>query len=51
MTHFLWHPSCLQDLIQLICNIQAMEDTVVEMKFDTQRAPLGELMLAASFTQ
>ena len=32
----------LQDLIQLICNIQEMEDTVIEMKYDTRRAPLGE---------
>ncbi|XP_033626574.1 poly [ADP-ribose] polymerase 2-like isoform X2 [Asterias rubens] len=33
----------VQDLIQLICNIQAMEDMVVEMKYDAQKAPLGKL--------
>ena len=49
VTHFLCTTSCapllFQDLIQLICNIQAMEDTVVEMKFDTKKAPLGRLTL------
>ncbi|XP_022104344.1 poly [ADP-ribose] polymerase 2-like [Acanthaster planci] len=33
----------VQDLVQLICNIQAMEDMVVEMKYDAQKAPLGKL--------
>ena len=33
-----------QALIELICNVQAMEDAVVEMKYDTKKAPLGELV-------
>ncbi|XP_071822124.1 poly [ADP-ribose] polymerase 2-like [Apostichopus japonicus] len=33
----------VQELITLICNIQAMEDMVVEMKYDAQKAPLGKL--------
>ncbi|XP_062511613.1 poly [ADP-ribose] polymerase 2-like isoform X2 [Corticium candelabrum] len=33
----------LQQLIELICNVKAMEETVVEMKYDTKKAPLGKL--------
>jgi len=33
----------VQALIELICNVQAMEDAVVEMKYDTKKAPLGKL--------
>ncbi|KAE8633932.1 hypothetical protein XENTR_v10002155 [Xenopus tropicalis] len=33
----------IQELIQLICNLKAMEETVLEMKFDTKKAPLGKL--------
>ncbi|KAJ8041109.1 Poly [ADP-ribose] polymerase 2 [Holothuria leucospilota] len=33
----------VQELVKLICNIQAMEDMVVEMKYDAQKAPLGKL--------
>uniref|UniRef100_A0A8C4RPM7 Poly [ADP-ribose] polymerase n=1 Tax=Erpetoichthys calabaricus TaxID=27687 RepID=A0A8C4RPM7_ERPCA len=33
----------VQDLINLICNIQTMEECILEMKFDTQKAPLGKL--------
>ncbi|XP_018425532.1 PREDICTED: poly [ADP-ribose] polymerase 2 isoform X2 [Nanorana parkeri] len=33
----------VQALIQLICNMQNMEDTVLEMKYDTKKAPLGKL--------
>jgi poly [ADP-ribose] polymerase len=33
----------VQQLIELICNVQAMEDTVVEMKYDAKKAPLGKL--------
>lgn len=33
----------IQELVKLICNIQAMEDMVVEMKYDAQKAPLGKL--------
>ncbi|CAF0811788.1 unnamed protein product [Didymodactylos carnosus] len=35
----------IQDLINLICNIQAMEDTLIEMKYDAQKAPLGKLSM------
>ena len=31
-----------QSLIELICNVKAMEDMVVEMKYDAKKAPLGE---------
>ena len=31
-----------QVLIELICNVQDMEDAVVEMKYDVKRAPLGK---------
>lgn len=30
-------------LIELICNITTMEETVVEMKYDARKAPLGKL--------
>ncbi|KAM4708225.1 poly [ADP-ribose] polymerase 2 isoform 2-T2 [Discoglossus pictus] len=33
----------VQELIQLICNLQNMEETVLEMKYDTKKAPLGKL--------
>lgn len=33
----------LQALIELICDIKAMEEAVVEMKYDAQKAPLGKL--------
>lgn len=32
----------LQVLMELICDIRAMEECVLEMKFDTKKAPLGE---------
>ncbi|XP_069100419.1 poly [ADP-ribose] polymerase 2 [Pleurodeles waltl] len=35
----------VQDLLNLICNVQAMEDRIVEMKYDTKKAPLGKLTL------
>ena len=38
----LLRPPC-QDLIHLICNVQAMEDAVKEMRYDTRKAPLGNL--------
>lgn len=31
----------VQELIKLICNVQAMEEMMVEMKYDTKKAPLG----------
>ncbi|XP_054748686.2 poly [ADP-ribose] polymerase 2-like [Lytechinus pictus] len=33
----------VQNLVSLICNVKAMEDMVIEMKYDTQKAPLGKL--------
>ncbi|XP_062849781.1 poly [ADP-ribose] polymerase 2 [Trichomycterus rosablanca] len=33
----------LQALMELICDIKAMEECVLEMKFDTKKAPLGKL--------
>ncbi|CAF2813932.1 unnamed protein product [Rotaria sp. Silwood2] len=33
----------IQNLIQLICNIQAMEEALLEMKFDARKNPLGKL--------
>ena len=33
-----------QSLIELICNVKAMEDMVVEMKYDAKKAPLGEFI-------
>ncbi|KAM8961706.1 poly [ADP-ribose] polymerase 2 [Pelodytes ibericus] len=33
----------VQDLVQLICNLQAMEQIVLEMKYDVKKAPLGKL--------
>ncbi|GAB1609093.1 poly [ADP-ribose] polymerase 2-like [Argonauta hians] len=35
--------SSLQKLIQLISDINSMKETVVEMKYDAQKAPLGRL--------
>ena len=31
-----------QSLVELICNVQSMEEAVIEMKYDTKKAPLGE---------
>ncbi|CAF1048972.1 unnamed protein product [Adineta ricciae] len=33
----------LQNLIQLICNVRAMEEALLEMKFDARKNPLGKL--------
>ncbi|KAK5860334.1 hypothetical protein PBY51_021821 [Eleginops maclovinus] len=33
----------IQSLMELICDIKAMEECVLEMKFDTRKAPLGKL--------
>ena len=32
----------MQDLIELICNVKAMEEAVMEMQYDAKKAPLGE---------
>lgn len=31
----------VQELLTLICNVQTMEEMMIEMKYDTKRAPLG----------
>lgn len=31
----------VQSLLELICDLKAMEECVLEMKFDTKKAPLG----------
>lgn len=36
----------IQELIKLICNVQAMEEMMIEMKYDTKKAPLGKLTVA-----
>lgn len=33
----------IQSLVELICDLKAMEECVLEMKFDTRKAPLGKL--------
>lgn len=33
--------SKVQSLLELICDLKAMEEYVLEMKFDTKKAPLG----------
>ena len=33
----------VQDLISLICNIKTMEEAVIEMQYDTKKAPLGKI--------
>lgn len=34
--------SKVQSLLELICDLKAMEECVLEMKFDTKKAPLGQ---------
>jgi len=36
-------PTNVQDLISLICNIKTMEEAVIEMQYDTKKAPLGKI--------
>ena len=36
-------PQSVQDLISLICNIKTMEEAVIEMQYDTKKAPLGKV--------
>lgn len=31
----------IQNLVELICNVQAMEEMLKEMKYDTRKVPLG----------
>ncbi len=38
--------SKVQSLLELICDIKAMEECVLEMKFDIKKAPLGECVCA-----
>ena len=35
--------SAVQDLIGLICDIKTMEESVIEMEYDTKKAPLGKI--------
>lgn len=32
----------IQLLLELICDLKTMEECVLEMKFDTRKAPLGQ---------
>ena len=36
----------VQDLIELICNVKAMEEAVMEMQYDAKKSPLGEKSVA-----
>ncbi|XP_031218323.1 poly [ADP-ribose] polymerase 2 isoform X4 [Mastomys coucha] len=36
----------VQELLKLICDVQTMEEMMIEMKYDTKRAPLGKLTVA-----
>jgi len=36
-------PKPVQELVKLVCSLQTMEKAVIEMQFDTRRAPLGKL--------
>ncbi|XP_075805450.1 poly [ADP-ribose] polymerase 2 isoform X3 [Microtus pennsylvanicus] len=36
----------VQELIKLICDVKTMEEVMVEMKYDTKKAPLGKLTVA-----
>ncbi|CAF0966657.1 unnamed protein product [Adineta ricciae] len=36
----------VQDLIELVCNVRAMEEALLEMKFDAKKNPLGKLSSA-----
>ena len=40
----------LQNLIQLICNVQAMEEALLEMKFDARKNPLGKPRLTFHYS-
>ncbi|XP_057713748.1 poly [ADP-ribose] polymerase 2 isoform X2 [Corythoichthys intestinalis] len=43
----------VQSLLELICDVKAMEEVVLEMKFDTRKAPLGKLtveQISAGYT-
>ncbi|CAH1779148.1 unnamed protein product [Owenia fusiformis] len=33
----------IQDIVNMICDIKSMEDSVIEMKYDAKKAPLGKL--------
>ena len=36
-------PKPVQELVKLVCSLETMEKAVIEMQFDTRRAPLGKL--------
>ena len=37
------HVFPIQALINLICDVKTMEDAVMEMKYDSEKAPLGTM--------
>lgn len=39
----------IQELLELICDLKAMEECVLEMKFDTRKAPLGQCDIAERY--
>lgn len=39
-------PQSVQELLNMICDIKAMENAVMEMKYDATKAPLGKLTTA-----
>lgn len=39
----------IQSLLELICDLKAMEECVLEMKFDTRKAPLGQFDIAEMY--
>lgn len=39
----------IQSLLELICDLKAMEECVLEMKFDTRKAPLGQCSAAEMY--
>lgn len=41
--------SKVQSLLELICDLKAMEEYVLEMKFDTKKAPLGGCVCAVVY--
>ena len=36
-------PQAVQQLVKLVCSLQTMEKAVMEMQYDTKKAPLGKL--------
>ena len=36
-------PQAVQQMVKLVCSLQTMEKAVMEMQYDTKKAPLGKL--------